>query len=76
MNLQPLILANTNVDLAQVEKVWAGYFNDSWNGRINEKLDEGFIIIRIQTELETVTHATKIYMVKLKGTASVGAPTT
>jgi len=67
-SIQPTIIANFNVDHSQVAEYWAGLYNDSWADTINQKLAEGFIAIRIQTEWQGAGsgHVTKIYMVKMK----------
>lgn len=62
------IIANRNIDPADVVEWAAFYFNDSWMPKINAKLQEGFVTVRIQTELDISGHETMIYMAKMKTT--------
>ena len=64
--VQPSILAHQNINLNKVEKWWSCHLNDSWAPKINEKIGEGYIVIRVQTELDMNGHSTMIYMVKMK----------
>jgi len=61
-----VILAHRNIDLEQVEELWSGYLNDMWADKIKEKIAEGFVPFRIQTEWDSAGHHTKIYLVKMK----------
>ena len=65
-SVQPAILAHRNFDPQTVSEVWSGYYNDSWAMMIKAKIDDGFVIVRIQTELHGNVHATMIYMIKPK----------
>lgn len=65
-SIQPCVLANRDFDLFDVVDVWSGYLNDSWAPKIKEKLEAGFLAVRIQTEWAGDGHITQIYMVKLK----------
>lgn len=67
------IIVNRNIDPTEVEEWEAFHFNDSWMPKINDKLKEGFVTVRIQTELDISGHETMIYMAKMK--APVPAPT-
>ncbi|MBP5993621.1 MAG: hypothetical protein KA731_01805 [Candidatus Moranbacteria bacterium] len=60
------IIANQNLDLTQVAEFWAGYFGPSWEETIKQKLGEGFVTFRIQTEFGINGHSTMIYMAKMK----------
>jgi hypothetical protein len=61
------ILYNVNLDFTNVEEFWEGHLNHAWIDRINEKIKEGFIVFRIQTEFQLNGHETHIYMAKMKG---------
>lgn len=64
--LQPTIIANHNIDPTEVESWWSGYCNDAWAPQIDEKIQQGYIAIRVQTEFGINGHSTMIYMVKMK----------
>jgi hypothetical protein len=65
-SIQPAILANRNFDPQNVSEAWSGCLNDSWAPRIKAKTEEGFEVVRIQTEWQINGHCTMIYMVKMK----------
>lgn len=60
------ILYNRNLDFEKVELFWEGHLNNAWLGRVNRRIEEGFIVFRIQTEFQLNGHETHIYMAKLK----------
>ncbi|MDX9892885.1 MAG: hypothetical protein RB292_00535 [Patescibacteria group bacterium] len=64
-SIQPAILANRNFDPSRVVAAWGGYLNDAWTDKIQAKIQEGFTVVRIQTEWTGKAHRTMIYLVKL-----------
>ena len=63
---QVSMIANRNISLEDISETWRGCFD--WSEEIKKKLDDSFVIMRIQTEYQGdgSGHVTYVYMVKLK----------
>lgn len=64
-NLQPLVIANYDIDLSKVVEFTSCFLNDAWAPKVKELLASGWIAFRIQTELYVDGHETKIYFAKM-----------
>ena len=61
----PHVISNGNLDMRNVEELWAGTMAGTGLDTANEKLAAGFEVLRIQTELMgDNNHVTRVYLVK------------
>lgn len=64
--LQPAILMHRNIDHDNVGEYAQCYVNDSWAPALKKLIDDGFVVFRIQTELDINGHVTYAYLAKMK----------
>ena len=64
--LQPAILMHRYIDHDQVAEYTSCYVNGSWAPKLKELIDGGWIVFRIQTELQINGHETHAYLAKMK----------
>ncbi len=64
--LHPSILMHRNIDHEKVLEYDDCYLNDSWAKKLNQKIAEGWIVFRIQTEFQLNGHETHAYLAKMK----------
>lgn len=63
---EPAILMDKDIDHDKVVEYTSTYVNDSWAPKIKELITDGWVIFRIQTELNLNGHDTMAYFAKLK----------
>jgi hypothetical protein len=65
-SLQPCILMNLNIDHTNVGEYTTCYVNNIWAPKLQELIDSGWIVFRIQTEFKLNGHKTHAYLAKMK----------
>ena len=64
-DIQPTILQNQNVDASLIEELASASLQGDPK-EINFRLEAGFQVIRIQTEITSYGHDTIVYLARLK----------
>jgi transcription initiation factor IIE alpha subunit len=76
LDVQPNILLNHNIDPTKIAECTSCYVNDSWAPKLKQLIDDGFIIFRVQTELDFNGHMTMAYLAKMKEVEKEENPST
>ncbi|MEO5366298.1 MAG: hypothetical protein H7831_08060 [Magnetococcus sp. WYHC-3] len=64
--IAPSILMHRNIDHENVVGYTSCYVNDSWQEKLSGLISAGWIVFRIQTELNSNGHYTMAYLAKMK----------